>query len=361
MEITEFTWPVQQALAAMHIEKLSEVQQYIPAFQSGKDFLIQSPTGSGKTLAYMLPIVERLMPQGKGKHFPQALILVPTRELALQTADTARKLLSTQEGIRTAVLTGGVDIQVQIKAFSKGADIVIATPARLLDHIRRHTFKPKQCTMLVLDEADVMLSMGFEEDVRKCITCLPEHQTLLCSATYTPKIELLSKNIQTEPEKIVIKHSEMLMQRTAFSFIYTPEKKKLDVLLKSLKSSYKQCLIFANTKASVAFLAKFLQNNGICAGALHSEVEGAERRKILRAFQTGKLKVLTATDVAERGIDIPCIDLLINYDLPDSDTTLLHRCGRTSRANTQGRCEIYITPQEKERVPSIRKMLKETH
>ena len=356
MEITEFTWPVQQALADMHIEKLSEVQQYIPAFMSGKDYLIQSPTGSGKTLAYLLPIVERLIPQGKGKHFPQALILVPTRELALQTADTARKLLATQEGIRTAVLTGGVDIKIQIQTFKKGADIVVATPARLLDHIRRHTFKPKECTTLVLDEADVMLSMGFEEDVRKCITALPEHQTILCSATYTPQIEKLSQAIQKHAEKIVIGHSDMLAQRTTFTFVRTTEKAKPDALLHSLQKDFKQCLIFANTKATVSFLASLLKKHDIPAEALHSEVESNDRKKILRSFRNDSLRILVATDIAERGIDIPNVDLLINYDIPDSDTTLLHRCGRTSRANTSGRCEIYVTPREKSRIPTIRKM-----
>lgn len=356
MEITEFSAPVQAALAKMNITSLSEVQQCIPDVMKGKDLLCQAPTGSGKTLAFLLPAVERLAPQGKGKHFPAVLILVPTRELALQTADTARSLLSTQEGFRTAVLTGGTDIQVQIRSFSRGADIVIATPARLLDHLRRHTFKPKNCRMLILDEADVMLSMGFEKDVRAAAASLPDHQTLLFSATYPDAIRALSADLQNDPERFSVKESRMLEQKTEFRFYLTPEKNKNSVLLSLLKKNRGSCLVFVNTRKGADAAAAFLRKNGIRAEALHSMMEQKDRRRIISDFRSGLLPVMTATDVASRGIDIPAVRLVICYDLPDSDTDLVHRCGRTSRAATRGTCCLLVRPDEKKRISAIRSL-----
>lgn len=358
MEITEFSSPIQAALKDMNIHALSEVQQCIPAILDGKDLLCQSPTGSGKTFAFLLPAVSRLSPQGKGRHLPRVLILVPTRELALQTAQTARALLSHMEGYRTAVLTGGTDIQVQIRSFSRGADIVIATPARLLDHVRRHTFKPKECTMLVLDEADVMLSMGFEEDVRRAASVLPPHQTLLFSATYPPRIRSLSADLQNDPEVRIIRASEMLAQKTGFRFFRTPQGRKKDVLLSVLKKAHGPALVFANTRVRAEDAAAFLRRSGIRAEAIHSMSDASARKRALRAFRSGELPVLCATDVASRGIDIPQIGLVICYDLPESSTDLLHRCGRTSRAGTSGICCLFITPQEEPRIREIRSLFR---
>ena len=333
MEIREFKEPLQKALAKMHIETLSEVQQCIPDILEGKDILVQAPTGSGKTLTYLLPVLEQLEPQGKGKHFPKALVLVPTRELALQTADTARLLLSTQEGIRTAVLTGGVDIKIQIRSFSKGADIVIATPARLLDHLRRHTFKPKQCTILILDEADVMLSMGFKEDVLEVCNALPVHQTLLFSATYPKEIE-----------------------KTTFRFFEVSKERKNKVLLSLLNKSRKKTLIFVNTRNGVNVLTAYLEQKGYAAAGLHSEVDPKMRKTIMRDFRDGKLDILVATDVVSRGIDIIDLDCIL-YDLPAADEDIIHRTGRTSRANTIGTCYLFFTEREKKRKAHIEQLL----
>ena len=357
MEIREFKEPLQKALAKMHIETLSEVQQCIPDILEGKDILVQAPTGSGKTLAYLLPVLEQLEPQGKGKHFPKALVLVPTRELALQTADTARLLLSTQEGIRTAVLTGGVDIKIQIRSFSKGADIVIATPARLLDHLRRHTFKPKQCTILILDEADVTLSMGFKEDVLEVCNALPAHQTLLFSATYPKEIELLVEELSLmDAERFVVKKSEMLEQKTTFRFFEVSKERKNKVLLSLLNKKRKKTLIFVNTRNGVNALTAYLEQKGYAAAGLHSEVDPKMRKTIMRDFRDGKLDVLVATDVASRGIDIIDLDCII-YDLPATDEDIIHRTGRTSRANTIGTCYLFFTEREKKRKAHIEQLL----
>lgn len=358
MEIKELKEPLQKALQNMHIDTLSEVQQCIPDILEEKDILVQAPTGSGKTLAYLLPVTEKLEPQGKGKHFPRALVLVPTRELALQTADTARLLLSTQEGIRTAVLTGGVDIKVQIRSFSKGADIVIATPARLLDHLRRHTFKPKQCEMLILDEADVMLSMGFKEDVLAVCNALPVHQTLLFSATYPKEIQLLVEELSlTNAQRFVIQKSEMLEQKTTFRFLDVTKEKKNRLLLSLLNKNRQKTLIFVNTRSGTDQLVSFLKRSGYHAEGLHSEVDPKMRKAMMRDFRSGKLDILVATDVASRGIDIKDIDIIL-YDLPLSDEDLIHRTGRTSRANTTGICYLFFTEKEQRRKDHIKKLLK---
>lgn len=358
MEIKELKEPLQKALANMHIETLSEVQQCIPVNLEGKDICVQAPTGSGKTLAFLLPVIEQLEPQGKGKHFPKALILVPTRELALQTANTARDLLVTQEGIRTAVLTGGVDIQMQIRSFSKGADIVIATPARLLDHLRRHTFKPKQCTTFILDEADIMLSMGFKEDVLEIANALPKHNTLLFSATYPHTIKTLIEELSLEnPAYYVIERSRMLEQRTAFRLLDVKKDKKTALLLSLLKKHRQKTLIFVNTRKDVNILVSYLQNAGFQAEGLHSEVDQKMRKAVMRSFRSGTLKILVATDIASRGIDIKDIDIIL-YDLPARDDDIIHRIGRTSRANTRGTCTLFITEEDAKRKTHIIKLLK---
>lgn len=358
MEIKELTEPAQLALADMHITSFSEVQTTIPDALAGKDLLIQSPTGSGKTLAYLIPIVERLMPQGKGKHFPDALILVPTRELALQTADTARKLLAHTEGFRTAVLTGGEDIQKQIRSFSKGADIVIATPARLLDHLRRHTFKPKLCSTLVLDEADVMLSMGFIEDVRNVIAALPGHQTLLYSATLSDEVRELSTSIQNEPVSYTFGASKLLVQNTPVTAVVVAKEQKLDVLWKLLKEP-EQTLLFVNTRKTCAFVSSELSKHHIPCLALYSGLDPRIRKQHMEQFRNGSCKILVATDVASRGIDIPSVKRIILYDFPDEAESLIHRIGRTSRANTKGEAFLLLTERQKDKVQLAEQLLHE--
>lgn len=358
MNTEMFSEETRTALARMHIEELSEVQTTIPEVLEGKDLCIQSPTGSGKTLAYLLPIVERLVPQGKGKHLPQALILMPTRELALQTGDTARSLLSTREGFRTAVLTGGTDMQAQIRSFARGADIVIATPARLKDHIRRHTFKPQNCHVLVLDEADVMLSMGFREDVEQIIVVLPDHQTLLYSATMNEEVKDLSCRLQKEPQFLQFGTSSLLKQETPITVIQVEEHHKLDALFRLLKTE-KQTLVFVNTRKTCAFVTAELTKNHIPCLALYSGLDPKIRKHHMEDFRTGKCQLLIATDVASRGIDIPSIARIISYDYPDQKENLIHRIGRTSRANTHGEAFLFITPQQKDKIAEAEALMQE--
>lgn len=345
-EIREET---QASLKSLHIEQFTEVQkQCIPPALDNKDIMAEAPTGSGKTLAYLIPAVNELEPQGKGKHFPKVLILVPTRELALQVADMARKLLANREGIRVIPLTGGTDIKRQIHSFSKGSDIVIGTPSRILDHFRRHTFKPKECTKLILDEADEMLSMGFEEDVEKIISLLPEHQTLLFSATWNQNVEKLAENILNNPVHIHIQDETYLKQDIHYFEVIVNEKEKIDALKKYI-SRGKQTLIFTNTRKTADYVTEILLKYHYQAAYIHSEMDYSIRKKNMELFRDTKIQILCATGVAARGIDIPSVNNVILYDLPDTKEELIHRTGRTARHFQKGNAYIFTTPKEHSR------------
>lgn len=349
--ISSLSVPTQDALAHLQIKELSEIQQHcIPAALSGKDILAQAPTGSGKTFAYLIPIIERLALQKQSRHLPQALVLVPTRELALQIAEAARSLLSTREGFRTAVLVGGVDMNIQVRSFSRGADIVIGTPARILDHLRRHTFKPKNCVTLVLDEADEMLSMGFEPQVIETAQSLPAHQCMMFSATFPEQLQALSSQLLNDPEHMVIEQESLLQQKVSIYHCEAEESVKIDVLQQILKQySTGRILLFCNTRRTADFLCGLLQQRGASCASLHSEMDADERRRIMKRFRQDDLRILCATDVAARGLDISGMNLVISYDLPDSSELLIHRIGRTGRAGASGTAILLYTPTQRER------------
>lgn len=344
MEINEFKDHIQIGLKKSGITSFSDIQrEAIPEIFSGKDVFLQAPTGSGKTLAYVIPVLENLSFQGKGKHFPRVLVLVPTRELALQVANVFRSLLETIEGIRTSVLTGGVDIKIQIKQFHNGADIVVATPARLLDHIHRHTFKPKECTTLILDEADQMLEMGFVEDVKEIIPFLPPHQTILLSATYSKKIKELAETVLKDP--IVLEHAEekKLKQNILLQSILVKEERKLDCL-KELLAEHVSTIVFCNTKKTCDFVGKRVN-----CPVIHSDMDYSCRKQIMKEFRENKKGILVATDVVGRGIDVPQVQRVILYDYPDQEEMLVHRIGRCSRDGKESIAYIFLTPNQKEK------------
>lgn len=353
-EIEQLSEAMQNALRHKNITSLSEVQkQCIPPACKGRDIFAQAPTGSGKTYAYLIPILERIHLQGKGKHYPQAVILSPTRELSLQIAETVRGLLEHVEGIRTVVLTGGVDMNAQVRAFSKGADIVIGTPSRICDHLRRHTFKAKICTTAVLDEADVMLSMGFAEDVRTVLRSLPEHQTLLFSATYNDAVAALAEQDLKQPFTCSIKEEKLLAQDTRYICQIIAENQKLDLLKSCLKKTEGQILLFCNTRRTADFVSSFLQEHAFDADTIHSEMDPKKRKEIMKKFRENQLTILTATDVASRGIDIPAVNTVICYDMPDVMDDLIHRFGRTARAGNTGTAIVFLKPEQTDRLKEI--------
>ncbi len=322
--------------------------EVIPHALLGKDILAIAPTGSGKTGAYLLPVLNSLQVNTKKKHKPQILIMTPTRELARQVAEVTRSLLENQEGIRTYVLTGGVDMNKQVRGFSKGADIVIGTPSRLKDHLRRHTLKVDEIRTLILDEADEMLSMGFVEDVNDVIHALPPHQTMLFSATFDERIKDLAMHSLINPVKIELHEDAILARNMDLKVIIVNAFKKLDTLKEIIdKHSKQQVLVFCNTKKTSDFVSERMNGQNISSKSLHSDMDPRTRIDILNKFKQNEIKVLCATDVAARGIDIPTVDLVVLYDYPDRSEFLVHRIGRTGRANLFGTAIILLKPHER--------------
>lgn len=336
------------ALERMHYTKYTDVQkQAIPHILNGNDVLIQAPPGSGKTLAYVLPLLNGLELQGKGKHFPHVLILCPTRELCLQTSSVIRSVLEKIEGYRTAVLTGGVDIKVQIRAFSRGADIVVGTPSRILDHLKRHTLKPKQITSVVIDEADEMMNMGFHDEVLEVMSCMPAHQTVMLSATWKDSLKELAEHLLKEPVHVEIHTEKVLPQKIAYHLVSTPDSRKLERLTSIVRKSRTQMIVFTNRKATSDFVASKLSEAGFKAEAVHSDMDYRRRIHSMKNFRNGNLKILCATSVASRGIDIPQVDTVILYDIPDTEEELVHRTARTGRSGHAGDAWLLCNEKEK--------------
>lgn len=346
LKITDLASYLQRSLSEAGFSKLTDVQQKtIPHAMNHEDIFAQAPTGSGKTAAYLIPILEQLEVQKQTRHHPQALIMVPTRELAMQIADTARLLLKYREGIRCAVLTGGIDMNAQVRSFSKGADIVIATPSRLLDHIRRHTFKSSDCHFLVLDEADVMMTMGFYEDVTKIVNTLPEHETMLFSATYNEQVTAASKDLLLNPFECHIETDSVIPQKISYYYAVLDEKEKPDLLFQLLKQNC-QTLVFCNTIRTCDYLAELLKARSLPCETIHSEMDPKIRRTLMKRFRNNEYPILIATDVASRGLDINNMDLVISYDCPSFPEEFLHRTGRTGRAGSTGQAVLFLTPKE---------------
>lgn len=336
-----------EALNRLNINQFTKVQEEVmPHVSNHEDVYAISPTGSGKTYAYLLPLLDKLELQGKGKHFCKVMILAPTRELCIQITYVIREVLKNREGIRTTLLTGGYDIQKQIKSNKNGSDIIVGTPSRVSDHLRRHTIKPKQLETVVIDEVDMMLSMGFEEDIQDCLSYLNEHQTLLFSATETKQTEALSLKLCKDPFIIRIQEETYLKQDTNIQLVNVKENQKIDVLEEILKKS-KQTIVFCNTRKTCDFLTDLLKKRDYSIDTIHSEMDYSKRKKIMESFRDNTLKILCATDVASRGIDIPSVHTVIIYDLPDTKEQLIHKVGRTSRAKTKGNAYIFVTNKEK--------------
>lgn len=343
MEIKE---ELQQALKRLGYHEFTDVQkQTLPHTLNKEDVRVQAPAGSGKTLSYVLPILNLISLQDTKKHIPQALILAPTRELSLQIADVIRNMLFHIEGYRTAVLTGGIDIKVQIRNNAKGADIIVGTPSRILDHIHRHTVKLQNCRILVLDEADEMLGMGFEKDVREVISYLNEHQTMLFSATYNKQVTELSNDILSNPYTVTIKE-KVLPLNVTYHQVLVNDNHKLEETLRILRKAKTQAILFTNRKATADFVSEYLNANGIQAGAIHSDMNYALRKKTMQQFRNSTLQVLCATSVASRGIDIPAMECVLLYDIPDTKEEIIHRTARTGRNGIPGNAWLLCNKQE---------------
>jgi len=332
----------------------------IPLIFEGCDLLAGAQTGTGKTAAFALPIVQRLsekIPKEKRRK-PRALVLVPTRELAAQVSEQmnnyARRL-----ALRSTMIYGGVTIQAQIERLHRGVDIVVATPGRLLDHAERGTIDLSRIQVLVLDEADRMLDLGFIDDIRQVAEYLPvKRQTLLFSATYSPSIKQLADQLLNQPRRIEVARSNIAADAVTQA-IYEVERSRKREMISFLirQGGWNQVLVFARTRYGADKLTEELLYDGIKAAAIHSNKSQSIRTRTLAEFKQGEFRVLVATDVAARGLDIERLPYVVNYDLPQVPEDYVHRIGRTGRAGEDGVALSLVSPEEKPLLIAIEKLL----
>lgn len=323
----------------------------------GRDIIGCAQTGTGKTAAFVLPILHRLTVSNgtpKRGHHPRALVLTPTRELAQQVHDavvTYGRFLH----LRPVSIYGGVNMDGQLKHLRRGADIVIATPGRLLDHMQRGTIDLKSIEVLVLDEADRMLDMGFINDVRKIIAAVPaQRQTMLFSATISEEINDLASRILRDPHKVEVGERRNPAETITQHFYSATQATKMDLLLKALSDEgLDSVLVFSRTKHGADKICHRLERAGIKAAAIHSNRTQAQRQRALDGFKQGRFRVLVATDIAARGIDVDGISHVINYDIPHYAEDYIHRIGRTGRAGATGDAITFVTNEDRQHLRRI--------
>lgn len=323
----------------------TEIQtKCIPLIVEGKDVVGRSQTGSGKTFAFGLPAIDKIDTSIIGA---EILIICPTRELALQVSEEIRKITANKEGCKLVPVYGGADMSRQILALKRGK-IVVGTPGRLMDHIRRRTLRLDKIKMLVLDEADEMLNMGFKEDIDTILKSLPlERQTVMFSATFPPAIKAITKDYMKDPVYIEVGNALNPIDKIEQSYIKTKRTGKKDMLAEVFeKLKPERTLIFCNTKRMTDEINDFLNNLGVISLALHGDMRQSERRKVMNDIKSHKISTLVATDVAARGIDINDVEYVINYDLPNDVEYYIHRIGRTGRAGKSGNAITLINTRE---------------
>ncbi|SIQ93027.1 ATP-dependent RNA helicase RhlE [Aromatoleum tolulyticum] len=339
-------------------------QQAIPVVLSGRDMMGGAQTGTGKTAGFTLPLLQRLSRHAStstspARHPVRALILAPTRELAMQVFESV-KTYSKYVPLRSTCIYGGVDMKPQIQELRNGVEIVVATPGRLLDHVQQRTIVLNQVEMLVLDEADRMLDMGFIPDIRRILDLLPaSRQSLLFSATFSDEIKKLADQMLKEPQLIEVARRNMVSETITHRVHPVSAGLKRNLLAHILRHEPDtQALVFVATKIECGRLAHFLERHGIAADAIHGDKGQAQRTETLEAFKSGKLRVLVATDVAARGLDIDDLPSVINFELPHTAEDYVHRIGRTGRAGRQGHAVSLVSSEEKHLLAEIEKLIK---
>lgn len=345
-EEMNLSYDIVRAVKDMGFEEATPIQsQAISVIMEGKDIIGQSQTGTGKTAAFGLPCLEMLDPDNKGL---QALILCPTRELAIQVSEEFRKFLKYKENIKVLPIYGGQPIDRQITALKKGVQVIIGTPGRVMDHMRRHTIKMNSVKYVVLDEADEMLDMGFRDDIETIMLKVPEErQTVMFSATMSQDILDLSRRYMTNPEYIKITRKELTVPSIEQAYFDVKEKTKPDALCRIIDMyNPKLSIVFCNTKKRVDEVVEQLQGRGYFAEALHGDLKQPQRDKVMQKFRNGTIEILVATDVAARGIDVDDVDIVFNYDVPQDDEYYVHRIGRTGRAGRSGKAFTFCVGKE---------------
>jgi ATP-dependent RNA helicase RhlE len=340
-------------------------EQAIPVVLQGKDVMGAAQTGTGKTAGFSLPIIQRLLAHANtsaspARHPVRALILTPTRELADQVAENV-KAYSRFTPLRTTVVFGGVDMTPQTTTLRGGVEIVIATPGRLLDHVQQKTINLSQTQILVMDEADRMLDMGFLPDLQRIINLLPkQRQNLMFSATFSPEIKKLAASFLNDPQTIEVARSNATADNVTQVLYKVAEDEKRDAVSFIIRErGLKQVIVFSNTKIGASRLAVHLVKQGVKAAAIHGDKTQSERMLALEDFKRGEVEVLVATDVAARGLDISEMPCVINYDLPYNAEDYVHRIGRTGRAGAKGDAISLHTDQDERLLVDIEKLIKQ--
>ena len=338
--------------------------QAIPLVLEGGDLMAGAQTGTGKTAAFALPLLQKLLPHASSstspaKHPVRALILVPTRELAIQVEESVRAYAK-HTNLRSLVVFGGVDIKTQTPHLKTGVEILVATPGRLLDHIEQKTVQLNLVQMLVLDEADRMLDMGFMPALKRILALLPkQRQSLMFSATFSDEIKKLSEDFLIYPNLIEVARSNASAENITQKVYLVEQTDKHQLLTQLLRGDdAKQVIVFTKTKLTASRLARQLQNEGVAADAIHGDKSQLERMQALDAFKQGKVTVLIATDVAARGLDIDSLPMVINYEIPHAAEDYVHRIGRTGRAGASGTAISLVSPEEEKYLAEIEKLIK---
>ncbi len=327
--------------------------QAIPVALQGEDVIGIAQTGTGKTLAFGIPMIQRLAAvKGRG------LIILPTRELALQVDETMQKV-GRHIGLRTAVLIGGASMHRQKMDLSRKPHVIVATPGRLIDHLEHRAVNLSNVTVLVLDEADRMLDMGFEPQIKRILQAVPkERQTLLFSATMPAEIVDIANRYMKKPTRVEIARAGTVADKVTQEVYFLSRDEKPLLLEQLLKKYTGTVLVFSRTKHGASKLARILKRSNHTSAEIHSDRSLSQRRRALDGFKTGEFRVLVATDIAARGIDVKDIELVVNYDLPDNADDYVHRIGRTGRAGKAGHAISFATPDQKSEVKSIERLMR---
>ena len=349
-----------RAITEMGFEEASPIQaQAIPVAMEGRDMIGQAQTGTGKTAAFGLPLLQKVDPKVKKL---QAIVLLPTRELAIQVAEEMRRFAKFMHGVKVLPIYGGQDIVKQIRSLKDGTQVIVGTPGRVMDHMRRKTIKADHVLTVVLDEADEMLNMGFLEDMETILSQLPEErQTLMFSATMPQAIAEIARKFQKDPVTVRVIKKELTVPKVTQYYYEVKPKNKVEVMSRLLDMyAPKLSIVFCNTKRQVDDLVQELQGRGYFAEGLHGDLKQVQRDRVMDSFRNGRTDILVATDVAARGIDVGDVEAVFNYDIPQDDEYYVHRIGRTGRAGSHGLAIMLATREDGRLVDAIEKLTKQT-
>jgi ATP-dependent RNA helicase DeaD len=351
----ELSPELQKAIRDMGFEEPTPIQLLaIPPIRQGKDVIGQAYTGTGKTAAFGIPVLERINPSDRRV---QSIILCPTRELAIQVSEELRRLSAYMKGIRVVPIYGGQPIERQFTALRQGVHIVIGTPGRVMDHMRRRTLSLAAVNLVVLDEADVMLDMGFRDDIETILRGIPRNrQIVLFSATMPSEILELAKRYQNDPQILKVVHRQLTVPIIDQVYFEVQERMKPELLSRLIDLNHlKSSLVFCNTKRRVDELVNIFQARGYSVEGLHGDMNQPQRERVLEKFRKGEIEILIATDVAARGIDVEGIEAVFNYDVPQDEEYYVHRIGRTGRAGKTGRAFTFVSGRDMQKMREIQR------